>query len=179
MTVSKIANHPVAEVVGRLAATVVFSILVLYLVVLIVFKGAWDSLVPTLFPGAVEQGLVAKTISWWTALLLSGALSLVLLFARWTSGSWFGSASKRIPLLEVKVNAIATHLGIDLDAAIKAEVAALSEAGRKAQAINLYRSYTGADLTSAKEYVDGLPRGGASSATPSAERGAPVDRPRD
>ena len=156
-----------------------FSVLVLYFVVLIVFKGAWDLLVPTLFPGAVEQGLVAKTISWWTAFLLSGALTLVLLWARWTSGSWFGSCSKRMPVLEVKLNAIATHLGIDLDAAIKAEVAALSEAGRKAQAIDLYRSYTGADLARAKEYVDGLPRSATSSATPSAEPRAAADRPRE
>jgi hypothetical protein len=179
MTISKRTGHPVAEAVGRLAAKVVFSVLVLYFVVLIVFKGAWDLLVPTLFPGAVEQGLVAKTISWWTAFLLSGALSLVLLWARWTSGSWFGSASKRMLLLEVKVNAIALHLGIDLDAAIKAEVAVLFEAGRKAQAIDLYRSYTGADLARAKEYMDGLTRSAASSATPSAERGTATDRPRD
>jgi hypothetical protein len=167
------------EALGALGYHVLKVALVLYVVVLFVFKGTWDVLVPTLFPGAVEQGLVAKTISWWTAFLLAGAVSLVLLWARWTSGSWFGSASKRIPLLEVKVNAIATHLGIDLDAAIKAEVAALSGAGKKAQAIDLYRSYTGADLASAKEYVDGVPRSAAPSATPSAEPGAAADRPRD
>jgi hypothetical protein len=178
MTISKKTGHPVAEGVGRLAGKVVVWVLVLYFVVLIVFKGTWDMLVPTLFPGAVEKGLVAKTISWWTALLLSGALSLVLLWARWTSSSWLGSASRRMPLLEVKVNAIATHLGIDLDAAIKAEVAALSVGGKKAEAINLYRSYTGADVVRAKKYVDGLPRSAGSSATPSAEPGA-ADRPRE
>jgi len=167
------------EALGAQGYHVLKFALVLYVSVLVVFKGTWDVLVPTLFPGAVEQGLVAKTISWWTAFLLAGAVSLVLLWARWTSGSWFGSASKRIPLLEVKVNAIATHLGIDLDAAIKAEVAALSEAGRKAQAIDLYRGHTDADLASAKEYVDGLPRSAAPSATPSAAPGAAADRPRD
>ena len=167
MPESKRTDRPVAEALGRSAG----NLFCVALAILIVFKGTWDSLVPSLFPGAVEQGLVARSISWWTAFLLSGAVSLVLLWARWVNGSWFGSADKRIPVVEAKVTAIATRLGIDLDAAIKAEVAALREADNKVQAIALYRSYTGADLASAKKYLDGLPLSAKPSATPSAEPG--------
>ena len=81
MPISKGKDHSAARALGRHIGYLVGAVLVLYLVVLIVFKGTWDVLVPALFPGAVEQGLVAKTISWGTAFLLSGALSLVLLWA--------------------------------------------------------------------------------------------------
>jgi hypothetical protein len=169
---SKQTDHPTAEALGRLTGQLIYGVLVLYLVVWVVFKDTWDLLVPSLFPGAVELGLVARSISWWTAFLLSGAGTLLLLWSRWITSSWLGSASDRSALVETKVNAIATHLGIDLDAAIKAEVAALSKAGKKVQAIALYRSYSGADLASAKDYVDGCSGSAEPSATPSAKPGA-------
>jgi hypothetical protein len=37
-------------------------------VVLLLLKLLWAWTIPDLFPGAVEQGLVAGTISWYTAL---------------------------------------------------------------------------------------------------------------
>jgi hypothetical protein len=51
-----------AIVPGMLA--VAFGVLVL---VLLLVKALWAWTVPDLFPGAVEQGLVARTISWLTA----------------------------------------------------------------------------------------------------------------
>lgn len=175
---SKPTDHPASKAIGRLIGQWLAAALVLYFGVLIVFKGTWDSLVPSLFPGAVEQGLVAKTISWWTAFSLSGAGLLVLLWSRWIT-SWWRPGSDRNALVETKVNAIATHLGIDLDAAIKAEVAALSQAGKKVQAIALYRSYTGANLANAKNYVRGCSGNADPPATPSAEPGAAANRSRD
>lgn len=47
-----------------------FMILV-FAIVLLVVKLLWAWTIPDLFPGAVEQGLVAGTISWWTAFKLA------------------------------------------------------------------------------------------------------------
>ncbi len=48
---------------GVLALAGVVFVLILFLV-----KVLWAWTIPDLFPGAVEQGLVAGTISWYTAL---------------------------------------------------------------------------------------------------------------
>jgi hypothetical protein len=48
---------------GVLALAGVVFVLMLFLV-----KVLWAWTIPDLFPGAVEQGLVAGTISWYTAL---------------------------------------------------------------------------------------------------------------
>jgi len=50
-----------------IAALVVF----IFLVMLFVVKILWAWTIPDLFPGAVEQGLVAKSISWFTAFKLA------------------------------------------------------------------------------------------------------------
>lgn len=42
-----------------------------FVVVLFLIKFLWAWTVPDLFPGAVEQGLVAGTISWLTAIKLA------------------------------------------------------------------------------------------------------------
>ena len=41
------------------------------IVVLLLVKLLWAWTIPDLFPGAVAQGLVAGTISWWTAFKLA------------------------------------------------------------------------------------------------------------
>ena len=58
MTGSKVAGLIVA---GITVACIAF------VVVLFLIKFLWAWTIPDLFPGAVEQGLVAKTISWLTA----------------------------------------------------------------------------------------------------------------
>lgn len=48
-------------------AAIVFGIGAIVLALFLV-KWVWAWTIPDLFPGAVEQGLVAKSISWFTAL---------------------------------------------------------------------------------------------------------------
>ena len=43
-------------------------IALVFLVALFLIKVLWAWTIPDLFPGAVEQGLVARDISWFTAL---------------------------------------------------------------------------------------------------------------
>lgn len=53
----------IAIVPGLLMLVAVVLVLVLFLVKLV-----WAWTIPDLFPGAVEQGLIAETVSWYTAL---------------------------------------------------------------------------------------------------------------
>ena len=53
----------IAVIPGVLVLVAAVFVLVLFLV-----KVLWAWTVPDLFPGAVEQGLVAASISWYTAL---------------------------------------------------------------------------------------------------------------
>lgn len=52
----------IAVVPGVLALVAVVFVVMLFLV-----KVLWAWTIPDLFPGAVEQGLIAGTISWYTA----------------------------------------------------------------------------------------------------------------
>ncbi len=53
-------------IAGGIAGISVLTILV-FIVALFLVKVLWAWTVPDLFPGAVEQGLVAATITWYTA----------------------------------------------------------------------------------------------------------------
>jgi hypothetical protein len=44
---------------------------VAFVIVLFVIKALWAWTVPDLFPGAVQQGLIADSISWLTAMKLA------------------------------------------------------------------------------------------------------------
>jgi len=48
-----------------------FVVLAVFLLALLLIKLLWGWTVPDLFPEAVKQGLVAGTISWFTALKLA------------------------------------------------------------------------------------------------------------
>ena len=52
----------IAIISGTLALIAVYVVIVLLLVKLL-----WAWTIPDLFPGAVEQGLIAGSISWYTA----------------------------------------------------------------------------------------------------------------
>jgi len=54
-----------------LVSGIVALVIFIFLVVLFVVKILWAWTIPDLFPGAVEQGLVAKSISWFTAFKLA------------------------------------------------------------------------------------------------------------
>ena len=53
--------------IGIVVGALVLGAMVFVLALLVV-KALWAWTVPDLFPGAVEQGLVAKSISWYTAM---------------------------------------------------------------------------------------------------------------
>jgi len=46
-------------------------VVLVFVVVLLLVKVMWSWTVPDLFPGAVDQGLIARDISWFTALKLA------------------------------------------------------------------------------------------------------------
>ena len=52
---------------GNLLFALTFIFLAVFFVVLLLLKFLWSWTIPDLFPGAVEQGLVAHYISWFTA----------------------------------------------------------------------------------------------------------------
>jgi len=59
---------------SRVAGIVIAGITVAciaFVLVLLLLKILWAWTIPDLFPGAVEQGLVAKSISWLTAAKLA------------------------------------------------------------------------------------------------------------
>ncbi len=65
---------------------------------------------------------------------------------------------KRIRFLEVKIDALIKHTGIEFDdtTVVPLEVHKAIKAGHRLKAIRLYRKITGADLKEASEVVDGL-----------------------
>ena len=54
---------------------------VAFIVFILHIKGLWAWTVPDLFPGAVEKGLVASSISWATAMKLAILLAVLSAFA--------------------------------------------------------------------------------------------------
>ena len=63
----------IAKVLGIAALGVGGCILAigLFILILFVFKYLWSWVIPDLFPGAVKQGLIAKSISYYTAFKLA------------------------------------------------------------------------------------------------------------
>jgi ribosomal protein L7/L12 len=85
---------------------------------------------------------------------LAGAiLGLVLGF---TLAILIGRAIASIARLERKVDALLRHAGLDVARLAEEEVAALVRAGKKIDAIKLYREYTGCGLAEAKARVDAM-----------------------
>lgn len=64
-------------------AAIVFGIGAIVLALFLV-KWVWAWTIPDLFPGAVEQGLVAKSISWFTAFKVAVFIGVLVGFARAT-----------------------------------------------------------------------------------------------
>jgi len=70
---------------SRIAALVVGGITlagVAFVVVLLLVKALWAWTVPDLFPGAVQQGLVAGSISWLTAVKIALFVAVLSGFAQ-------------------------------------------------------------------------------------------------
>lgn len=68
------------------------------------------------------------------------------------------SYRKRIRFLEVKVDALIKHTGIEFDdnTLVPVEVHKAVKAGQRLKAIRLYRKITGAGLKEASEVIGGL-----------------------
>ena len=68
------------------------------------------------------------------------------------------SYRKRVRFLEVKVDALIKHTGIEFDDStlVPVEVHKAVKAGQRLKAIRLYRKITGAGLKEASEVIDGL-----------------------
>jgi hypothetical protein len=64
------------KVVGLVVAGLVIAC-VAFVVLLVLIKALWAWTVPDLFPGAVESGLVADTISWAAAAKLAIILAVL------------------------------------------------------------------------------------------------------
>jgi hypothetical protein len=69
-----------SRVAGLLAAGIAAAC-VAFVIVLLLLKSLWAWTVPDLFPGAVEQGLVAKEISWLAAAKVALFLAVLSGFA--------------------------------------------------------------------------------------------------
>lgn len=59
----------------------------IFVLVLFLVKVVWAWTVPDLFPGAVEQGLIARSISWFTSLKLALFMAVLGGFSRAGSNS--------------------------------------------------------------------------------------------
>jgi hypothetical protein len=71
--------------------TILAFMVAAFVVALLLLRWLWAWTVPDLFPGAVEQGLVAGSISWYTALKLAIFLAVLAGFAGARKGQSSGS----------------------------------------------------------------------------------------
>jgi hypothetical protein len=53
------------------AITVLIQIVIMFVIAVIVFKFVWAWVVPDLFPGAVDQGLISADLTWLAAVKLA------------------------------------------------------------------------------------------------------------
>jgi len=70
-----------SKVVGLVVGGLVMAA-VAFVVMLLLVKVLWAWTVPDLFPGAVEQGLVARSVSWLTAVKIAIFIAILSVFAR-------------------------------------------------------------------------------------------------
>jgi len=55
---------------------------VVFVIALLLIKVLWSWTVPDLFPGAVREGLIARTISWFSAVKVAVVLAVFSALAR-------------------------------------------------------------------------------------------------
>jgi hypothetical protein len=53
------------------AITAIIQVAVMFVIALVLFKLVWAWVIPDLFPGAVDQGLIAADLSWLAAVKLA------------------------------------------------------------------------------------------------------------
>jgi len=72
----------VKSAIAALVAGGIVITIVAFVVVLLLVKLLWAWTVPDLFPGAVKQGLVAGSISWFAAVKIAIFVAILSVFAR-------------------------------------------------------------------------------------------------
>ena len=92
---------------------------------------------------------MAEPFASMTSGIIFGAIILMLV--------WVGRLSSVVARVERKLDAVLRHSGIDLRRIAQEEAAALARAGKKIEAIKVYRQYTGCTLAEAKAEVESLP----------------------
>lgn len=70
------------KVLGAVICGALMVAAILFVVALLLVKVLWAWTIPDLFPGAVEQGLVAGTISWLTAVKIALFIAVLAAFTR-------------------------------------------------------------------------------------------------
>jgi len=81
-----------AKKIAALVSAGVAVVCVLFVVALLLIKTLWAWTVPDLFPGAVQQGLVAGSISWFTAMKLALLVAVLGSAARGDAGGRINTA---------------------------------------------------------------------------------------
>jgi hypothetical protein len=56
---------------------ILIQILIAFVISVIVFKFVWGWVVPDLFPGAVDQGLISKDLTWLASLKLALLMAVI------------------------------------------------------------------------------------------------------
>jgi ribosomal protein L7/L12 len=88
--------------------------------------------------------------TFWIVLAVLG-LSMVIAIVQ-------GRLKDQLGRLERKLDALLRHSGMDVAALADKDAAELLRAGRRIDAIRVYREWTGAGLAEAKAHVEGLER---------------------
>jgi len=58
--------------------SVLIIIPIVFILSLLILKFLWAWVIPDIFPGAVKQGLIVATLTWWQSFKLSIFISIVI-----------------------------------------------------------------------------------------------------
>jgi hypothetical protein len=92
-------------------------------------------------------------LTFWITLAVLG-FSMIIALAQ-------GDDRARLRRMERMLDALVRHSGLDLSAVADKRAGELLRAGKKIEAIKVYKEFTGAGLAEAKAHVEGLERSGA------------------
>ncbi len=82
---SDVTGEKRIKIIITAIVTAIMVMGIMFVVGLLLIKFLWAWTIPDLFPGAVQQGLIAKSISWITAAKLALFISILAGIARGSS----------------------------------------------------------------------------------------------
>ena len=82
----KVEKHVTEGVTS--GVTILVTVVVIFIITMILFKFVWAWVIPDLFPGAVEQGLIAADLTWLASLKLAVLVALLSGFGPALSGAF-------------------------------------------------------------------------------------------